>query len=460
MKEESIGRFRKLLDGGESETVEFKQNMNDEAIETIGAFANARGGTILIGVADDGRVRGVTFGGETLRDWANRIAQAVRVHPKIKLITYKGRSVAEIQVSESAVKPVSCRGKYLIRVGKSNRQMTDDDLTRAILGKLGLTWDEGVEQRATINDLNPVQLQRFRILCNKKGRRPIPPEDDDRTVLEKLGLSRDERLLRAALLLFGKEPQRFYASAKVKIGRFRSPTFIIDDREVLGTLFDQVEGTMGYFREHLQTRFEFTGEPAREVIWEYPLEALREAIINAICHRDYLDVGNTQVRWYDEQLVILNPGGLPSPLRLEDLKRAHRSMPHNHKIAEMFFYAGLIEQWGSGIEKIFNQCTLAGLPDPEFNETQGALWVTFRKDILTEAYLLSLGLNERQIRAVEYVKKRGEITNREYQELNHISKPSATRDLADMVVKRILFVSGKGKRSIRYVFHEPKMSQK
>ena len=106
---------------------------------------------------------------------------------------------------------------------------------------------------------------------------------------------------------------------------------------------------MGYFHEHLQTRFEFIGEPAREVIWEYPLEALREAIINAICHCGYLDVGNTQVRntqarWYDEQLVILNPGGLPSPLRLEDLKRAHRSMPHNHKIAEMFFYAGLIEQ--------------------------------------------------------------------------------------------------------------------
>jgi len=221
MKEENIERLEKLLVGGESEVVEFKQNMDDEAIETIGAFANARGGTLLIGVADDGRVRGVTFGRETLRDWANRIAQAVHVHPKIKLITYKGRNVAEIKVSESTVKPVCCRGRYLIRVGKSNRQMTDDDLTRAVLGKLGMTWDEVGEPRATLNDLDSTQLQRFRTLCNQQGRRPIPSGDSNHAALEKLGLLHEGQLLRAALLLFGKEPQRFYSAAFVKIGRFR-----------------------------------------------------------------------------------------------------------------------------------------------------------------------------------------------------------------------------------------------
>ncbi|MFQ5796906.1 MAG: ATP-binding protein, partial [Candidatus Bipolaricaulia bacterium] len=216
-------------------------------------------------------------------------------------------------------------------------------LTRVVLDKVGMSWDEIVEPRATLNDLDPKQLQRFRTLCNEKGRRPIPPDEDDAAVLEKLGLLEDGQLLRAAVLLFGKQPQRFYPSALVKIGRFRSETLIVDDREVYGTLFDQVDGMMGYFREHLETRFEFRGEPAREVIWEYPLEALREAITNAVCRRDYLDTGHTQVRWYDERVVFLNPGGLPAPLRLEDLKHEHRSVPRNHKIAEMFFYVGLIE---------------------------------------------------------------------------------------------------------------------
>jgi len=207
---------------------------------------------------------------------------------------------------------------------------------------------------------------------------------------------------------------------------------------------------MGYFREHLQTRFEFRGEPAREVIWEYPLEALREAIVNAVCHRDYLDVGHTQVRWYDDHLVFINPGGLPPPLRLEDLKRPHRSVPRNRKVAEMFFYVGWIEQWGRGIQKMLDECAAAGLPEPEFAERQGALWVTFRKDILTEEHLRSLGLNERQIRAVFWVKGKGSITNREYRQLTGLSDEGARRDLNALVSKGILHSEGRG-RAVRYV---------
>ncbi|MFQ5793721.1 MAG: ATP-binding protein [Candidatus Bipolaricaulia bacterium] len=402
----------------------------------------------------DSTVKGIMLGKETVRDWANRIAQATHVHPQITQLTYQGKTVVAVQVPESAVKPVPCRGRYFKRVGKSNRQMSADDLTRAVLDKVGMSWDEIVEPRATLNDLDSKQLRRFRILCNQEGRRPIPPDEDDATVLEKLDLLREGQLLRAAVLLFGKQPQRFYPSALVKIGRFRSETLIVDDREVYGTLFDQVDGTMGYFREHLETRFEFRGEPAREVIWEYPLEALREAITNAVCHRDYLDTTHIQVRWYDDHIVLFNSGGLPAPLRLEDLKQPHPSVPRNRKIAEMFFYAGLIEQWGSGIQKMLDECAKAGLPEPEFEERTGGLWLTFRKDVLTEAYLRSLGLNERQIRAVLYVKEKGSITNREYRKLTGLSDEGARRDLNELVTKGLLHSEGKG-RSTRYV--QPKV---
>ena len=245
------------LEKGESETVEFKESLDREASETIAAFANTRSGVLLIGVRDDGTVRGITLGKESLREWANRIAQATHLHPRIDSLSYGGKIVVVIEVPESPLKPVPCRGRYFKRVAKSNRQMTDDDLTRAVLENIGMTWDQVVEPRVTLNELDLEQLRRFRKLCNLKARRPIPEDEEDTTALIKLGLLRDGQLTRAAVLLFGKEPQRFYPSALAKIGRFRSPTLIVDDREIYGTLFEQVDGAMGYFREHLQTRFEF-----------------------------------------------------------------------------------------------------------------------------------------------------------------------------------------------------------
>jgi ATP-dependent DNA helicase RecG len=212
---------------------------------------------------------------------------------------------------------------------------------------------------------------------------------------------------------------------------------------------------MGYFREHLQTRFEFTGEPAREVFWEYPLEALREAITNAVCHRDYLEVPHIQVRWYDDRLTFFNPGGLPPPLRLEDLKREHPSNPRNRLIAEMFFYLGWIERWGGGIQKMLNECAAAGLPEPEFEEAQGALWLTFRKDLLTDEHLRSLGLTERQIKAVRWVKERSRITNAEYQQLFQVSKRTASDDLSLLETKGLLERVGKRGKGTYYHLKGP-----
>jgi ATP-dependent DNA helicase RecG len=217
-----------------------------------------------------------------------------------------------------------------------------------------------------------------------------------------------------------------------------------------GTLFDQVEGAMLYFREHLETRYEFRGEAAREVIWEYPLEALREAATNAVCHRDYLEFAHTQVRWFDDRLVFLNPGELPPSIRLDQLKEPHASWPRNRKIAEIFFYAGLIEQWGSGIEKMLRECAAAGLPEPDFEERAGCLWVTFRKDPFTPDRLRALGLNDRQIRAVRWAQEHGAVSNREYRQLTGLSDEGARHDLQDLVQKGILRSEGQG-RSARYV---------
>jgi len=164
----------------------------------------------------------------------------------------------------------------------------------------------------------------------------------------------------------------------LKIGRFRGETLIVDDRRIDGTLFDQVEGAMGYFREKLDTRFEMTGRPQRDVIWEYPLKALREAVTNAICHRDYISTRDTEVRIYDKELMVWNDGGLPSALSIESLREKHTSVPRNKQIAEIFYYAGVIEAWGGGTRMIVDECVAAGLPNPAFEQIQG-FRVTFNK---------------------------------------------------------------------------------
>jgi len=446
-----VEHLRRALQTGENEWCEFRRSFGKETLRTLCALANAKGGEVWIGVGDDGTIVGAPVGEESLRDWANKIREELGITARLELGEVEGKPVVRIAVEESLFKPVRYRGRAYVRSGSTDRIATDEEETRWVLERTGQTWDALPEPRARWEHLDSERIKRFRRLCNLKGRRLIPEEEDDQTVLRKLGLLTEEGApTRAAILLFGEDPHKFYLNAVVKVGRFRSPTLIVDDREIYGTLFEQVEEIMRYFREHLQTRYEFTGEPAREVIWEYPLEALREAVINAVIHRDYLDSGHIQIRWYDDHLIILSPGTLPPPMTLEDLKRPHRSALRNRLIAEMFYYIGWIERWGTGIQKILDECKKAGLPEPEWEENQGAIWLTFQKDIWTEDYLRSLGLNERQIKAVMWVKEKGSITNREYRELNKVSNKTAYLELADLIQRGVLMSEGTGK-GLRYV---------
>ena len=443
----------KIIHSGESETVEFKENFNMEAFETVSAFSNTKGGTILIGVSDKGKIHGVQPSESTLRDWSNRISQSIdpKVVVTINTTRIEEKRIVFINVDESRIKPVSCKGRYFKRIGATNRRMNWEDITNMVLESVGATWDELPELRASMDDIDPAKITQFIKLCNKAGRRPIPEIEKPLEVLRKLELVKDGKPTRAAILLFGKNPQKFYIPAILKIGRFRPGNIIVDDKEIQGTAFDQVEEAMLYFRDRLQTKFEFTGEPQRKVIWEYPLEALRETVINAVCHRDYMKSANTQIKIHDDHILIWNPGKLSSGLTLEQLKVAHPSLPHNRLIAEAFFYAGYIEKWGSGTLKVISECVTNDFPEPEYFEDMGMFGVTFSKDIYTEEYLRNLDLNKRQIKAVIYARDEGKITNKEYQEVAGVKERLATMELNDLVSKAILEKYGTTGRGTYYV---------
>jgi ATP-dependent DNA helicase RecG len=182
---------------------------------------------------------------------------------------------------------------------------------------------------------------------------------------------------------------------------------------------------------------------------EYPEDALREAVLNAIVHKSY--AGTTiQLSVYDDKLMLWNAGSLPHETTIEQLKEKHSSHPPNKNIADIFFKAGYIEAWGRGINKIIEACNKAGLPEPDIKETQGGVQITFLKDIYTEEYLRKLNVSERQIKAILYIKEKGFITNTIYQSLNHLGKTTSTIELQDLVNKNLLKQEGKAGRGIKY----------
>jgi ATP-dependent DNA helicase RecG len=247
-------------------------------------------------------------------------------------------------------------------------------------------------------------------------------------------------LKRAALLLFHPDPEKFVTGAYIKIGFFRTNSDLLFQDEIHGNLFEQVEKTMELIlTKYTRALISYEGL-SRVETYEYPEEALREALLNAVTHKDYAGCIPIQISVYADKIMLWNEGQLPENWTVKNLFSKHSSRPYNPDIANAFFRSGYVEAWGRGIEKITGQCLSAGLPEPQFSPEGSDFWVVFRKDIYNESDLSKLGLSDRQIKAVLYVRENGKITNSEYQQINAVSGRTATRDLSELVNNYKLFL--------------------
>ncbi len=444
----------------ESETTEFKENFGKETIKAVTALANARGGYIFIGIDDKGGIVGIKVGKETLNKWHNEIMQGIE--PKITLgmekVTVEDKDIVVINVPEAPIKPVSYKGRYYLRKNSSNRLMNSSEVAELHLFSTGSSWDSA-ETHFEVSDISREKVERYMEISEKSGRRHF--KEDWLTVLRKTGLIK-ERATWASVLLFGGNEQVFLSQASLHCGRFKgSRTNILDDVVIEGDLIKQVEKAMDFIKKHISVRYEFTGEARRKEVWEYPLDALREAVINAIVHRDYTIPSTVYVEVYDDRIEIVSPGRLPVGMIPEALySEEHRSVIRNKLIAQVFYDMGYIERYGSGTTRIIELCEQYGLPEPEFKESNMWFSVVFRKDIYNEEYLRSLGLNERQIKAVMYVKERGKISNTEYQEINEVSKPTATRDLSELCNLNIMDMVGSTGKGTYYILKGSQRAQR
>ena len=433
----------------ESQTLEYKQSWRNDCLKAVSAFANSDGGVLIVGLDDKGKPSGLKNFKKLLEDIPNTIRNKLGIIPSIKPNKKNKKDTIRITVAPCSV-PISYNGKYYIRSGSTVQELQGKELADFLMKKSGSTWDDIVEERAGFNEINNDSIEKFKKYA--VDRIPsIIKETDNTTLLQKLNLIDDGDLKRAAVLLFGNDPQKFYLQSVVRIGKFLSDTEIQTTDIVKGNLFAQLESALEILRtKYLVSNIKYEGIHRRDIL-EYPYEALREAIINALIHRDYSGTSQIQIRVYPDKLMLMNEGKLPPEIPVEKLKTNHLSIPRNTLLAKIFYYAGFIESWGHGTIKIVENCMEQGLPEPDFVEEFGVMTVTFYKDKLNKENLKKLGLNDRQIKAVTYIKENEKITNKEYQGINDCSRNTATNDLRDLIKKHVLKESGKKGAGSYYV---------
>jgi len=431
--------IKKLLNKkvSESQNIEFKTNWRDEYLKWICCFANTNGGRLFIGVDDKGNVTGIKNYKELLELLPNKIRDVLGIFAEVNLHKEKEKKFLEIIISRYDV-PIALRGKFYIRSGSTMQELKGPALYDFILKRTGKTWDDIPEQRANFDDIDESAIKQF-LKDAKKSKRIIIEDDiDTKNLLEKLRLLESGEIKRAAIVLFGKEPGKFYPNMAVKIGKFGESDAELKHHEVVeGNLFAMKKN----IEEILNAKFlihpiDFIGMQRVEKD-EYPVAAVREMILNALVHRNYTGAP-TQLRLYDNNFSVWNDGGLPEGITEEDLRKIHRSKPRNPFIADVCFKAGYIDSWGRGTIKIIEACRDHNLPEPDLREEQGGFLSKIYKDRFTDEFLKKVGLNIRQMKAVKYVKKYGEINNSAYQKITSASKATATRDIKLLEKESIL----------------------
>ena len=429
----------------ENQNIEWKETWRDEYLKWICGFANAKGGKIFIGKNDNGKVTGIENYKRLMEDIPNKIQTLLGIICDVDLHEEDGKHYIEIDVKPYDV-PISYQGKYHYRSGSTKQELRGSALNEFLLKKAGKTWDDVLESRASLSDIDTSAIEAFKKGAAKSKRLPfIETENDINRILENLLLIENGNLKRSTVLLFGKNPERFYINAFVKIGKFGISDTDLKYQEIVeGNIFQLADKTLEVLdRKFFVSPISYEGLQRIES-WEYPYEAIRETILNAIVHRDYMGAP-IQISVYEDKLIVWNEGRLPDDMTTEDLKKKHSSRPHNPILASAFFKGGLIEAWGRGTLKIVDECKKAGLPEPDIEINSGGISVTIFKNIYTEKLLKDKGLSERQIKVVLFVKENRSITNSDYRKMFEVSEKTAFRDFEKLVELKILKKEGEKK---------------
>ncbi|MCM1158238.1 MAG: putative DNA binding domain-containing protein [Bacteroidales bacterium] len=364
----------------EHQTIEWKESWHDEFLEWICGYANAYGGTLYIGKNDNGEVIGLSDKDrkKLLEAIPNKITDTMGIVADVNLLYENDLQYIEIIVDKYP-SLISYHGKYFYRSGSTMRTITGKELDKAILKSQGRTWDGMPIAKLKVEDLRPEAIELFKEKAVRRGR--LIPEEarvENSILLDNLHLfDEDGYLIRAAMLAFYKEPEKWVTGAYVKIGYFaQSDADLKYQDEVHGSLIEQVDKTVDLvYTKYMKALITYEGIQRIEQFM-FHQDAFREILLNAIVHKDYSSCNPIQISVYEDKIYIWNDGEMPEGLDSADkLFMKHSSKPYNPKLANVFFMSGMIEAWGRGFEKIKEACAKYGGPLPEYNISASGIMV-------------------------------------------------------------------------------------
>ena len=417
----------------ESQYIEYKQVWKDEYLKWICGFANAQGGTLFLGLDDNGNVCGLKNAKRLLEEIPNKILLTMGLMADVDLRKQDDKEYVSVKV-EAVDQPISFKGKYYYRSGATLQELNGLALQNFLLRKLGRSWDAFVCEHATLEEIDRLAVDFFLKNAITAGRMQGDTlYDSTETVLRNLDLMTEDGALRnAAVLLFGKDPQRRFISSRFRIGRFgTSDSDLMFQDEVGGNLIQMADRVIWVLRsKYLRTPIHYEGLHRVEAL-EIPEDAMRELVYNAIVHRDYLGT-DIQMKVYNDKIWLWNEGELPEGYNTEVLLGSHLSKPRNKLIASVFYKAGFIENWGRGIDKVKVAFKKENIALPTFESAFGGTLVTIPRSVEVENIvdLSGLHLTERQRKIVELIAEDKTISIKRLAECLAVSAPTIKRELS------------------------------
>ena len=452
-----LAALKLIVSRGESETVELKKSTGQlsRAGETLCAFLNGIGGHVIIGATPEGRVVGQEISDGTLRDVASMLENLEPSLPiTIEQVALDERHHLLLLTAPERVedRPFTYKGRAYVRVGSTTSVMPRERYQQVLLDRAHTRrrWEIEPASGFALSDMDQQEVLRTVRLGMEAGRLPESTGLDIGDILDRLELRRSGRLVNAAVVLFAKAPSVEYSQCHLRLARFKGvdKTEFLDERQLRGHAFALLEEAMLFLRRHLPIAGRiFPGVLERQDEPLFPIPALREAIVNALCHRSYLHPGGAvSIAVFDDRLEVWSEGTLPFGIQASDLKVNHASRPRNPLITSVFYRRGLIEAWGRGTQKITELCVQAGHPEPEFEEVAGSVVVRFLPSGYTPPHRVGHDLTHRQRELLQVVGEKGPIALRDVlAALPSVAQRAARDDLYHLQRLGLVRAEGRGR---------------
>jgi len=430
-----------LLPTSEGLHTEFKTSFNEDVIETLVAFSNAKGGTVYVGVTDKSVVKGIQLGTETVQNWINEVKNKTspQIIPDFEIIEINTQTVVALIVQEYPIKPVSTRGRFYKRIGNSNHLLSVSEVSNMHLQTVNTSWDYYPRPGKTINDISLDKVQKVMNIIVKRNdnfvfESPIEFLTKNEMLLE------DNKITNGCFLMFSYDDNLY---TTIQLGHFASEIVIKDDVTNSTDLLNQIEDIMSFIRKHINKEIIITSTQIENIErWQYPLDAIRELVLNMIIHRDYTASANSIIKVFADHILLFNPGTLPDSITIEQLlTNNYISTPRNRQIAKTVKEMGLIERYGTGIKRVRRMFIDYGLPEPKFETIPGGFAVTvFAKTENNKVHLndpvndpvidpVIDPLNDRQIAILRLIYNDKQITKELIADTLKISVETIKRDI-------------------------------